>query len=82
MYPIADISVDFMNTMAKQKSLSYIVFFSAEFRNTLVQRPILTIKGIVSPKMKILSSFTQVVPTLYEYFFSDEHKIRYFEESL
>ncbi len=52
MYPIADISVDFMNTMAKQKSLSYIVFFSAEFRNTLVQRPILTIKGIVPQKWK------------------------------
>ncbi len=42
------------------------------------------LKGIVHPKMKILSSFThpQVVPNLYEYLCSAEYKGRYFEESL
>ncbi len=42
------------------------------------------IKGIVHPKMKILSSFTlpQVDPNLYECVCSAEHKGRYFEESL
>ncbi len=42
------------------------------------------LKGIVHPKMKILSSFThpQVVPNLYECLCSAEHKGRYFEESL
>ncbi len=40
------------------------------------------LKGIVHPKMKILSSFTypQVVPNLYEYLYSAEHKGRYSEE--
>ncbi len=40
------------------------------------------IKGIVHPKMKILSSFThpQVVPNLYECLCSAEHKGRYSEE--
>ncbi len=39
-------------------------------------------KGIVHPKMKILSSFThpQVVPNLYECLSSAEHKGRYSEE--
>ncbi len=39
-------------------------------------------KGIVHPKMKILSSFThpQVVPNLYECLCSAEHKGRYSEE--
>ncbi len=39
-------------------------------------------KGIVHPKMKILSSFThpQVVPNLYECVCSAEHKERYSEE--
>ncbi len=39
-------------------------------------------KGIVHPKMKILSSFTppQVVPNLYECVCSAEHKGRYSEE--
>ncbi len=39
-------------------------------------------KGIVHPKMKILSSFThpQVVPDLYECLCSAEHKGRYSEE--
>ncbi len=42
------------------------------------------IKGIVHPKMKIVSSFThpQEVPNLYEFLCSEEHKGRYFEESL
>ncbi len=46
--------------------------------------PRLEFKGIVHPKLKILSSFTlpQVVPNLYEYLCSAEHKGRYFEESL
>ncbi len=41
-------------------------------------------KGMVHPQMKILSSFThpQVVPNLYEFLCSAEHKGRYFEESL
>ncbi len=40
------------------------------------------LKGIVHPKMKILSSFThpQVVPNLYECLCSAEHKGRYSEE--
>ncbi len=40
------------------------------------------VKGIVHPKMKILSSFThpQVVPNLYECVCSAEHKGRYSEE--
>ncbi len=40
------------------------------------------LKGIVHPKMKILSSFThpQVVPNLYECVCSAEHKGRYSEE--
>ncbi len=40
------------------------------------------LKGIVLPKMKILSSFThpQVVPNLYECLCSAEHKGRYSEE--
>jgi len=42
----------------------------------------LKIKKIVQQKLKILSSFThlQVVPNLYEFLSSAEHKIRYFEE--
>ncbi len=39
------------------------------------------IKGIVHPKMKILSLFTpHVVPNLYKFPFYVEHKRRYFEE--
>ncbi len=40
------------------------------------------LKGIVHPKMKILSSFIhpQVVPNLYEFLCSAEHKGRYSEE--
>ncbi len=42
------------------------------------------LKGTVHPKYFILSSFTQpqVVPNLYEFLCSAEHKGRYFEESL
>ncbi len=42
------------------------------------------IKGIVHPKMKTLSSFTppRVIPNLYSFLCSAEHKGRYFEESL
>ncbi len=42
----------------------------------------LSLKGIVHPKMTILSSFThpQVVPNLYECLCSAEHKGRYSEE--
>jgi len=41
-----------------------------------------TLEGIVHPKMKILSSFThpQVVPNLYVFICSAEHKERYLEE--
>ncbi len=44
----------------------------------------LGLKGIVHPKMEILSSFThpQEVPNLYEFLCSAEHKGRYSEESL
>ncbi len=44
--------------------------------------PVEELKGIVHPKMKILSSFThpQVVPNLYECVCSAEHKGRYSEE--
>ncbi len=40
------------------------------------------VKGIVQPKMKILSSYThpQLVPNLYECLCSAEHKGRYSEE--
>ncbi len=55
-------------------------YFIANFRkkNTVALR----IKGIVHPKIKILSSFTQpqVVPNLYECLCSAEHKGRYSEE--
>ncbi len=54
-------------------------------RLSLISRDLLWIalKGIVHPKMKILSSFThpQVDPNLYECLCS-EHKGRYFEECL
>ncbi len=40
------------------------------------------LKGIVHPKVKILSSFTypQVIPNLYEFRISVELKRRYFKE--
>jgi len=40
------------------------------------------LKGIVHPRMKIMSSFTQtqVVPNLYEFLSSAEQKMTYFEE--
>ncbi len=59
---------------AKMKKLQ--VAFNDAFR--------ILLKGIVHSKMKILSSFThpQVVPNLYAFLCSAEHKGRYFEESL
>ncbi len=41
-----------------------------------------SLRGIVQPKMTILSSFTHLplVPNLYEFLFSSEHKRRYLEE--
>jgi len=41
-------------------------------------------KGIVHPKMKILSVFTNphVVPNLYDLVSSEEHKTRYFVKCL
>jgi len=43
---------------------------------------ILILKGLVHPKMKILSVFTHphVVPNLYAFICSAEHKGRYLEE--
>ncbi len=58
--------------------------FSEEVYETLILfiRCYAWLKGIVHPKMKILSSFThpQVVPNLYECVCSAEHKGRYSEE--
>jgi len=44
--------------------------------------PFSTFKGIVPPKMKVLSSITlpKVVPNPYAFLSSAEHKRRYFEE--
>ncbi len=52
------------------------------FKNIHACSMLQNIKGIVHPKMKILSSFThpQVVPNLYECVCSAEHKGRYSEE--
>jgi len=41
-----------------------------------------SLKGILHPKMKILSSIHQVFANLYEFLSSAEHKGRYFEERL
>jgi len=42
-----------------------------------------SLKGLVHPKMKILSVFTHpVVPNLYVFICSAEHKGRYLEECL
>jgi len=45
---------------------------------------IIVLKGILHPKMKMLSSFTQpqVVANLYEFLSFAEHQGRYFEERL
>ncbi len=76
----------FSNAMALSKQLKWIknkkqtwhtiVLFLGNGHSIL--------KGTVHPKMKILSSFThpQVVPNLYEFLCSAEHKGRYFEERL
>jgi len=47
-----------------------------------IMTAIQVLKGIVLPKMKILSSFThpQVVPNLYVFICSAEHRGRYLEE--
>jgi len=47
-----------------------------------IMTAIQVLKGIVLPKMKILSSFThpQVVPNLYVFICSAEHRGRYVEE--
>ncbi len=59
--------------MAKLKCIKHILNKNRE---------IYAIKGIVHPKMKILSSFThpQLVPNLYGCLCSAEHKGRYSEE--
>ncbi len=60
-------------------------FFSLYWNHyIMLKTEIECFKGIVHPKMKILSSFThpQVVPNLYEFQCSAEHKGRYSEESL
>ncbi len=48
---------------------------------SLASHKLLVVKGIVHPKMKILSfTHPQVVPNLYECLCSAEHKGRYSEE--
>ncbi len=63
---------------------SYSAFFQDPLRDGLFWKKYvdLTLKGIVHPKMKILSWFThpQVDPNLYECLCSAEHKGRYSEE--
>ncbi len=56
----------------------------AQFTRKLkLPHDLLTLRGIVNPKMKILLSFTpQVVPKQYTFLGSAEHKGRYFEVSL
>ncbi len=67
----------------------YYVYINAHTYSLYLKKNIYTylhvyiyIKGIVHPKMKILSSFThpQVVPNLYQCLCSAEHKGRYSEE--
>ncbi len=62
------------------KALKQVVF-NIFYRNNY-RKHAKILKGIVHPKMKILSSFThpQVVPNLYECLCSAEHKGRYSEE--
>ncbi len=70
----------------KFHNLSWITEINELFHNILIywDAPVhgKSIKGIVHPKMKILSSFTlpQVIPNLYECLCSAEHKGRYSEE--
>ncbi len=68
------------------KIYTVTVYFNSVLHSTL---PVIMVthlskllKGIIHPKMKILSSFThpQVVPNLYECLCSAEHKGRYSEE--
>ncbi len=48
----------------------------------MIHQAFITFKGIVHPKMKMLSSFTHphVISNLYEFLSYVEHKRRYFEE--
>ncbi len=61
------------------RPLENIITFIIPFN---VFKSLYGLKGIVHPKMKILSSFThpQVIPNLYECLCSAEHKGRYSEE--
>ncbi len=64
-------------------SLSYMLIGLSIFQHTIeVIMKLHILKGIVHPKMKIVSSFTlsQVFPNLYECLCSAEHKGRYSEE--
>jgi len=58
------------------------VLHNAVHVNTIKWEMQAQIKGLVHPKMKILSVFThpQVVPNLYVFICSAEHKGRYLEE--
>ncbi len=58
------------------------VLIETQFQPLWFNTSVWMLKGIVHPKMKILSSFThpQVVPNLYECLCSAEHKGRYSEE--
>ncbi len=65
-------SADFLFAFGNTAEFSYVTVLA-----------IVWLKGIVHPKMKILSfTHPQVVPNLYEFLCSVEHKGRYFEESL
>ncbi len=70
---------DFVNCLV---TISITLNSPGHSEMSLLQNPHITLKGIVHPKMKIISSFThpQVVPNLYECLCSAEHKGRYSEE--
>ncbi len=67
--------------LRKMKKLVFLYFYSWKVSYLDVYKH-KGLKGIVHPKMKMLSSFThpQVVPNLYECVCSAEHKGRYSEE--
>ncbi len=72
-----------MYVFTVQRQIHYLLSFYLEsLCQNDQQKPVNELKGIVHPKMKILSSFThpQVFPNLYECHCSDEHKGRYSEE--